>query len=366
MGLARRRTESIGPGHQTPLTRGTVVRWTAVGLLVTAAVLVLILPWPLPYEETVAEIMDERSSYLQEQCRMIAESAGNGSSTGGGYTTQSRQQQQQQPFHNYFLQPRLGLLWCSISKVASTTWMYQFNRWAGVSDEKLAYAASDLKALARMYYPVPTRADVEEIRRDPARYAKSPVVRFMLVRDPIDRFVSAYEDLIVRPQSANYRNLRRFIFREVYGVDVPLEKNGNVTSLPVPSFSDFTEYVLRKVKVLDPHWNSYYNLCDPCFLQPTVIVKLETYERDVAHLLQLLNLSSSSTGYHAEDFATRRLNVNHNREQKTDDGGKRASTMARLAELSGEQFERLYHRFELDFRLFQYDASQYFALFRED
>ncbi|KFB51293.1 hypothetical protein ZHAS_00019344 [Anopheles sinensis] len=147
------------------------------------------------------------------------------------------------------------------------------------------------------------------------------------------------------------------------------KQSGNATSLPVPSFSDFTEFVLRKSRLLDPHWNSYYNLCDPCFLQPTVIVKLETYEQDVTYLLQLLNLTSMSGA--GDRFEVHRLNVNNHRgagglDYQGEADGKRASTMARLAELSGEQFERLYRRYELDFRLFQYDASQYFALFRDD
>ncbi|XP_053669744.1 carbohydrate sulfotransferase 11-like [Anopheles nili] len=350
MGSTRRRDSDI-PAPSNPDSTCTTVRWTVACILVTCAVLVLILPWPLPYEQSIEDIMQERASHLHEQCETIP--------TLGNFSLPApRTDNPNHPYYNYFLEPRHRLLWCAISKVASTSWMYQLNRWADVPQEKIAFYARDLKALTRLYYPTPTRADVEQIKRD----VETPVVRFLLVRDPFDRFVSAYEDLIVRPQSDNYRNLRRFIFREVYGVDVPVAVVQNATS-PAPSFSDFTEFVLRRKNVRDPHWESYYNLCDPCFLQPTVIVKLETYDRDVAHLLQLLNHTTTGTGR----YDNARLNVNHHRTANNDASmGRSKSTLDRLAELTGDQFERLYHRYELDFRLFQYDASQYFALFRED
>uniref|UniRef100_A0A182YC81 Carbohydrate sulfotransferase n=1 Tax=Anopheles stephensi TaxID=30069 RepID=A0A182YC81_ANOST len=337
------------------------MRWSAVGSLVICVVLVLVLPWPLPYEQSVEEIMQERSNHLREQCHTILTHGTNQSASG------ARTSKPQSLYYNYFYQPRFQMLWCSISKVASSSWMYQFNRWAGVSRDKIAQAARDMKALARMYYPVPTRADVEQMKQNVAL----PAIRFLLVRDPMDRFVSAYEDLIVRPQSDNYRNLRRFIFREVYGVDSPAgtAENGTATPPPVPSFSDFTEFVLRRTNVLDPHWNTYYNLCDPCFLQPTVIIKLETYDRDVAHLLRLANVTTGADNYDnarsGNAFEGHRLNVNHHR-APGDTLHRNASTIDRLAELTKEQFERLYRRYELDFRLFQYDASHYFAMYGTD
>ncbi|XP_053660382.1 carbohydrate sulfotransferase 11-like [Anopheles marshallii] len=353
----RRRTSSITvPNNNASV--GTVLRWSALGILLTCVFLVLILPWPLPYEQSMEHIMEDRSNHLQEQCGIVH--------TLGNFSVSSaRTSKPEYLYYNYFYQPRFQMLWCAISKVASSSWMYQFTRWAGVPREKIARAARDMKALARMYYPAPTRADVEQMKQNVA----SPVIRFLLVRDPMDRFVSAYEDLIVRPQSDNYRTLRRFIFREVYGINAPTATK-NDTSLPVPSFSDFTEFVLRRTNVLDPHWNTYYNLCDPCFLQPTVIVKLETYDRDVAHLLQLANVTTSADNYDngrgdADGFAGHRLNVNHHR-TSGDTLHRNASTLDRLAELTKEQFERLYRRYEVDFRLFHYDASHYFALYETD
>ncbi|XP_041784639.1 carbohydrate sulfotransferase 11-like isoform X1 [Anopheles merus] len=362
---ARRRGSSIAvPNRQA--TVGSVVRWSVAGFLVTCAILVLVLPWPLPYEQPIEQIMQDRAQHLLEQCETIR-------ALGNLTTPNPRTARPNYLYFNYFYQPQHQLLWCSISKVASSSWMYQFNRWAGVPRAKIDSVAHDMKGLTRMYYPVPTRADVERMKQN----VEPPVVtRFLLVRDPFDRFVSAYEDLIVRPQSDNYRNLRRFIFREVYGADTPPGSNNekNDTSgddQPVPSFSDFTEFVLRRPNVLDPHWNTYYNLCDPCFLEPTVIVKLETYDRDVAHILRLANVSSDADNYDnaAAQFEGYRLNVNHHRGGPGDNGRAQrnsTSTVDRLAELTEDQFERLYRRYELDFRLFQYDASHYFALYRTD
>ncbi|ETN63797.1 hypothetical protein AND_004481 [Anopheles darlingi] len=343
MSLVKRRGREFGAGG---VTTGTLVLSIVLSVVVLCAVLVLILPWPLPYSQSVEEIIQDRTAYLREQCHSAAVLSAGADTTPKYYY--------QQAFHNYFYQARVGLLWCSISKVASSSWMYQFNQWAGVPREKIDRMATEMKALARANYPLPTRADVEQIKLLSAAGVANE--RMVVVRDPMDRFVSTYEDLIVRPKSNNYLHLRRFIFREVHGVNVMNE------TVPVPSFADFTEFVLRRTNLLDPHWNSYWNLCDPCFLEPTFIVKLETYDRDVAHLLRRLNLTASE----ADRFEGHRLNVNHDRKggSQTSSTKSRSSTIDRLAELTADQFERLYHRYELDFRLFQYDASQYFALFK--
>lgn len=214
---ARRRGSSIAvPNRQ--VTVGSVVRWSVAGFLVTCAILVLVLPWPLPYEQSIEQIMQDRAQHLLEQCETIR-------ALGNLTAPNPRTSRPNYLYFNYFYQPQHQLLWCSISKVASSSWMYQFNRWAGVPREKIDSVAHDMKGLTRMYYPVPTRADVERMKQN----VEPPVVtRFLLVRDPFDRFVSAYEDLIVRPQSDNYRNLRRFIFREVYGADTPPGSNNEV------------------------------------------------------------------------------------------------------------------------------------------
>ncbi|XP_050095473.1 carbohydrate sulfotransferase 13-like [Anopheles aquasalis] len=343
--VAKRRGREFRAGSAST---GTLILTIVLSVVVLCAVLVLILPWPLPYHQSLDEIMHERTAYLQEQCRSASVKAEGLGTTPRYYY--------QQAFHNYFYQPRVGLLWCSISKVASSSWMYQFNQWAGVPRETIDRMATEMKALARVHYPLPTRTDVEQMKLLSAAGVANE--RLMVVRDPMDRFVSTYEDLIVRPKSSNYLHLRRFILREVHGVNVAMMNE----TVPVPSFAEFTEFVLRRTNLLDPHWNTYWNLCDPCFLEPTFIVKLETYDRDVAHLLQRLNLTASET----DRFEGHRLNVNHDRGGRDQASAikSRSLTMARLAELTADQFERLYHRYELDFRLFQYDASQYFALFK--
>lgn len=207
MSLAKRRGREFRAGGATT---GTLLLSIVLSVVVLCAVLVLILPWPLPYHQSMDEIMHDRTAYLLEQCRSA-------SVTSGGLGTTPRYYYQQ-AFHNYFYQPRVGLLWCSISKVASSSWMYQFNRWAGVPRETIDLMATEMKALARVHYPLPSRADVEQMKLLAAAGVANE--RLMVVRDPMDRFVSAYEDLIVRPKSSNYLHLRRFIFREVHGVNV--------------------------------------------------------------------------------------------------------------------------------------------------
>ncbi|XP_030592092.1 carbohydrate sulfotransferase 12-like [Archocentrus centrarchus] len=120
--------------------------------------------------------------------------------------------------------------------------------------------------------------------------------KFLFVRDPFVRLISAFRNKFGRPNQDFYRQ---------FG-SVMLRRYGNVTgSLPEtvaeafkagikPTFQQFITYLLdpetEKESIFNEHWRQVYRLCHPCQVKYDFIGKLETLETDAEHLLKLLKV----------------------------------------------------------------------------
>ncbi|XP_071770595.2 carbohydrate sulfotransferase 12-like [Centroberyx gerrardi] len=120
--------------------------------------------------------------------------------------------------------------------------------------------------------------------------------KFLFVRDPFVRLISAFRNKFGRPNEDFYRQ---------FG-SVMLSRYGNVSgSMPAtaaeafaagikPTFQQFITYLLdpetERETAFNEHWRQVYRLCHPCQVQYDFIGRLETLETDSEQLLRILGV----------------------------------------------------------------------------
>lgn len=115
--------------------------------------------------------------------------------------------------------------------------------------------------------------------------------KFMFVRDPLERILSAYRNKFTRTYNEYFklRYGRKIVSRyRDNPSDISLENGHDVR------FTEFIEYLLDPVTSqedeLNPHWRQFYRLCHPCQVKYDFIGKYDTLDEDVDKLLNILNL----------------------------------------------------------------------------
>ena len=103
--------------------------------------------------------------------------------------------------------------------------------------------------------------------------------KYIVVRNPLERIVSAYHEKIARKRHSQYYQILQKKILQQYG-------NNNSQ---FPSFSEFIDYLLHS-KPSDPHFMPTTTLCDPCRIKYDFYVNFKTMNQDVHSLLRLLNI----------------------------------------------------------------------------
>jgi len=218
-------------------------------------------------------------------------------------------------------------------------------------------------------------------------------LKFVIVRDPLERLVSCYTDKMVTNTHWSLANLRKTVKQRAQTIRNRREKkisnlehqnkrspdmagmfwsSGSVLNSPlnftngtknsktvkspktvtiqpkpedIPSFSDFLEFVLSTDLLgtgFSSHWVPYWRQCTPCHFDYSVIAKLETGEDDLTWIWKRAKI----------DIETPIPWENKSKSEK------------RLAELSDfysgvprSLLLRVYFRYRLDYEMFGYDIN---------
>ncbi|XP_037073248.1 histone acetyltransferase Tip60-like [Pollicipes pollicipes] len=208
--------------------------------------------------------------------------------------------------------------------------------------------------------------------------AKKQYFKFMFVRHPLERLISAYEDKVVRANHPSLLALRRsilathedlYIRQRVYellragtGNDTALladydaqlaEYRGQVEQRHgVPTFAEFLDFVLASEPTgdtFDSHWTPYWRQCAPCHMDYDVIGMLETGADDFKYMWHRMKIYSS--------VRIPRQNALQRNSTALEEHARRY-----LAPVHPATVARLGHRFRLDFELFGYDWEQMLRL----
>ena len=117
----------------------------------------------------------------------------------------------------------------------------------------------------------------------------SNLTRFIFVRHPFERLVSAYRDKLAGDNLFYQKTFGREIIQKYRQnpSGFSLENGHDVT------FPEFVRFIVDQWKdgrkMLDVHWRPIVDLCLPCAMRYDFIGKFETLNRDVEYLLQKIN-----------------------------------------------------------------------------
>uniref|UniRef100_A0A0P4VTQ8 Carbohydrate sulfotransferase n=1 Tax=Scylla olivacea TaxID=85551 RepID=A0A0P4VTQ8_SCYOL len=241
------------------------------------------------------------------------------------------------------------LVYCPIYKVASTTWSVYFLRLAHVKqgEKSKMKKMGDVHTLMNDKYPPPKTNEEKN-----ALFPKS--LRFITVRHPFTRLLSAYRDKIEnvspRPFQPYFLDLQQAIIKNYRA------SQSNNTK-PTPTFPEFVQYVIDITENFTTEkdwvehvvcWTPYWVQCAICSSDFQVVIKLETMDTDVQFLAEVAQLREIQ-------------NVQEWLNQNNSHGSSSTVIPDYFGQLTKKQIQLLYQRYKLDFDLFGYSIKEYLS-----
>lgn len=246
-----------------------------------------------------------------------------------------------------------GLGWCRIGKVGTTAWSALFLLLRDVPLKQIQIAVANLTAHDLLKQTYPSRPS-ERMHMVKGEHGKE-YFTFLVVRHPFVRLVSAYRDKLETLTEYNVRyhmkDAPRMTSRRVF----------NSSVADSPTFPEFAEYLIRTPpNLMDKHWAPYTKVCLPCNLTYSAILKLETLEEDADWLFNKLELE------HLREDWDKVASVNKAEAEGSrvhgGPGGKGGLASEQMSEkyfsqLTKSTVVRLYNKFRVDFKMFDYDKE---------
>ena len=114
--------------------------------------------------------------------------------------------------------------------------------------------------------------------------------KFLFVREPLHRFLSAFKDKFIGKRRKFSNNIRKAIVKRFRPQDYDPKGENNV------SFSEFAQFFAEDVaRHGNPHWRQYEQLCHPCVVNYDFIGHLETLQQDASLILKIAGIDDRVT-----------------------------------------------------------------------
>ncbi|XP_056129485.1 carbohydrate sulfotransferase 11 isoform X2 [Lampris incognitus] len=232
-----------------------------------------------------------------------------------------------------------SLIYCYVPKVACTNWkrVLMVLNSEGRYTDPLAIPANEAHVNGNLH--TLSEFSTPEINKRLRSYLK-----FVFVREPFERLVSAYRNKFTRSyNTAFHKRYGTKIIRQYRPDPQPeaLEKGNDV------SFKEFVQYLVdprtQQEEPFNEHWERVHSLCHPCLIHYDVVGKYETLDLDAQAVLRL-------TG--AED--TVRFPTS-GKSTRTD----RDMAARFFKNISPSYQKKLLNLYRMDFLLFNYSIPKY-------
>ncbi|XP_053145882.1 carbohydrate sulfotransferase 13 isoform X1 [Hemicordylus capensis] len=232
-----------------------------------------------------------------------------------------------------------GLLYCYVPKVACTNWkrVMMVLTGQGKYQDPLdipaneAHVSSNLRMLSEYSTP--------EIN-----YRLRNYLKFIFVREPFERLVSAYRNKFTRSYNT--------AFHKRYGTKIIRRHRQNPSKEALEHghdvhFEEFVYYLLdprtQHEEPFNEHWERVHSLCHPCIIHYDVVGKYETLTEDANYILRLVG-ADAGVKFPSSSKTTR-----------TNDD----MTAKFFQNISPFYQRRLFNLYKMDYLLFNYSIPSY-------
>jgi len=254
-----------------------------------------------------------------------------------------------------------GLAWCRVGKVGTTAWSILFLLLRDVPPHQIAEAVTDLTAHDLLKQKFPSRPS-ERMHMVRGEHGVD-YFKFMVVRHPFVRIVSAFRDKLEALAEHNVRYHMKDAPR------MTSRRTFNSSVADSPTFPEFVDYLIRTPpNLMDKHWAPYSKVCLPCNISYSAILRLETIQQDADWLFPRLGLEKlrapweEVAGGMAGGVKVQGKPAGEGVRVHGGPGGEGGESSASVIEKYFSQVEksvivRLYDKYAVDFRMFGYDSQ---------
>ncbi|KAE8278980.1 Carbohydrate sulfotransferase 12 [Larimichthys crocea] len=190
---------------------------------------------------------------------------------------------------NLIVDDKHGIIYCYIPKVGCTNWKRVF--FVLKQGEPYPDPMSIEGEMVHMPNMVPL---LNSFPRTEMKAKLKHYTKFLFVRDPFVRLISAYRDKMLGNQKYFYENYGWKILR-LYGNQPAPHLAGEAFASGIrPSFYNFIQYLVdprtEMNEPFEPHWRQMHRLCHPCLIKYDFVGHQETLQEDTEHILKTLML----------------------------------------------------------------------------
>uniref|UniRef100_A0A8D0DT98 Carbohydrate sulfotransferase n=1 Tax=Salvator merianae TaxID=96440 RepID=A0A8D0DT98_SALMN len=167
-------------------------------------------------------------------------------------------------------------LYCYVPKVACSNWKRILKVLDGVLENVNVKLKMDHKR---------DLVFLSDMKPEEIRYRLNHYFKFIFVRDPMERLLSAYRN--------KFGEIKEYQLK--YGVEIVkrYRKNPGKSSGDDITFSEFLRYLLDEdVERMNEHWMPIYNLCQPCAVRYDFIGSYERLNEDANYVLERVQAPS--------------------------------------------------------------------------
>ena len=165
------------------------------------------------------------------------------------------------------------VIFCLVPKVASRQWIPLLGKYRS----------------SQGYSPYGPR--VKQFPAEKAQKMLQTFYKFMFVREPFERLLSAYKDKYVHPRLGD-----KDPFITVFGRKIIRNFRQNPSQEALKSgygvkFPEFIEYIINEGAQEDWHWANYEDVCGFCDIKYNYVGHYETLPEDAKYVLERANLT---------------------------------------------------------------------------
>ena len=247
------------------------------------------------------------------------------------------------------------VLYCSVPKGGCSNWKRII----------LLLNGKNVTKVHRSFIPSLMGFSKESVKRRLSEYTK-----FLIVRNPHERLLSAYNEKFQKRSSFTIPFQKRFapiirnhslnVLQQKFNLNIR-EYNERLTKIAespdIVSFQEFIRYVGDVHNKLEDqpeeHWREINRLCDPCSVQYDFIGKLETMADDAKYILSHIGAPT----------LTNIANTMPHHATNSSSDNKIQSAFRQVTEEDVVQFEK---RFKMDMELFDYKRPSGITQFKSE